>query len=97
MDLISKGKPDVLCIQETVLSKQINFNLKNYIGLFREGQKNYRSHEGVAIFIHETIPHIKLIVNTTLQAIAVIINIGRDVTIVSIYNSQSQDISENLL
>ena len=29
VDLINKEKPDVLCIQETMLSKQTSFNLKN--------------------------------------------------------------------
>ena len=28
-DLVSKEKPDVLCIQETMLSKLTIFNLKN--------------------------------------------------------------------
>ena len=37
MGLISEEKPDVLCIQETILSKQTNFNLKYYNGLFKEG------------------------------------------------------------
>ena len=70
MDLISKEKPDFLCIQETMLSKQTKLNLKNYNGLFKEGHMNDRAHGGVAIFIHEIIPFQKLILNTPLQAIA---------------------------
>ena len=97
MDLIAKEKPDVICIEETMLSKQTNFNLKNYNELFKEGNANHQAHGGVAIFIHYTIPYQKLILNTPLQAIAARINIGRDMTIVSIYNSQSHDTSENLL
>ena len=97
MYLISKEKPDVLCIQETMLSKQTNFNLKNYGGLFKEGHTKIRAHRGVAIFIHETITHQKLLLNTPLQATAAKINIGRHVTIVSIYNSRSHVINENLL
>ena len=30
VDPITKEKPDVIYIQETMLSKQINFNLKKY-------------------------------------------------------------------
>ena len=33
MKLISKEKPDVVCIQERMLSNQANFNLKYYNGL----------------------------------------------------------------
>ena len=80
-----------------MLSKQTNFYLKYCNGFFKEGHTNYRAHEGVANFIHETIPHQKSILNTPLQAIAARINIGRDVTIVSIYNLRSHNISENLL
>ena len=87
MDLIAKEKTDVLRIQETMRSKQKNFNLKNYNGLFEEGHTNHQAHEGVAIFMHYTIPYQKLILNTLLQTIAAKINIGRDVTIISIYNS----------
>ena len=88
MDLIAKEKPVVRCIQETMLSNQTNCNLKNYNGLFKEGHTDLRAHEGVAIFIHETISHQKVILNTPLQAITARINIGRDVTIVSIYRSR---------
>ena len=87
MDLISKAKPDFLCIQETILSKQTIFILKDYNGLYIEGYINYRAHGGAAIFIHKIIPYQKLILNTPLQAIAAKMNIERDVSIVSIYNS----------
>ena len=77
--------------------KQINFNLRNYNGLFKEGRTSYRAHRGVAIFIHGTSPCQKLIINTALQAIAVRISIWRNVTIVFIYKSRSHAIIENLL
>ena len=57
VDIIAKQKPYVLCIQETMLSKQTIFNLNNCNGLFKEGHTNIRAHEGAAIFIHETIPY----------------------------------------
>ena len=56
MDPISKEKPRGLFIQETMLSKQANLNLKNYHGLFKELHANYQAHGGVANFIHEIIP-----------------------------------------
>ena len=80
-----------------MISKQTNFNLKNYNGSFTEGHRNYQAHVRVAIFIHETITYHKLILNTPLQEIASRINIGRKVTIVSISNSRSHGINENLI
>ena len=91
-----KGKPGVLCIQETMLPNQKNNSL-NYNELFKEGQANYWAYGGVAIFIQETIPTKKLPLSTPLQALAARINIGRQVNIVSIYNSRSRDISGKLL
>ena len=84
MDLIAEEKPNVLCIQEVILSNQTNFNLNNYNGLFKEEHTNIRAHGGVTIFIHKTIPYQKVILNTPVQANAARFNIGRDVTIVSI-------------
>ena len=84
--MIAKEKPGVLCTQETIISKQTNFNLMNYNGLLKEGHTNIRAHGEVTIFSHNTIPYQKITLNTPLQALAARINIGRDVTIVSIYN-----------
>ena len=70
VDLIAKEKPDVLCFQETMLSKQTNLNLKKYMGLFKKGQTNILAHGKVAIFLHETVPYQKIILKTSLQAIA---------------------------
>ena len=79
-----------------MLSKQTNFKIKNYSGLLEEGYINRRSHGGVAIFTHDNILFKETTINTPVQAIAARINIGIDVTIVSIYNSRSHEISENL-
>ena len=94
---ISYNGPDVLCNQETLLSEETNFNFKKYNGLLEEGHTHIPVHGTVAIFIHVTIPYQKILLNIPLQAIAARIDIGRDVTIVSSYNSQSHVISENLL
>ena len=96
MDLISKEKPDVLIIQETMVSNQTNFNLNYYNGLFKEGHTNCRAQRGLAIFINVTIPYQKLTLNLPLQAIAARINIGKEVTIVSNYNSRNHELIEDL-
>ena len=96
MDLISKEKPVFTCIQETMLSKQTNFYMKYYNGLFN-GHIYCRAHVGVAIFIHETILHQKLTLKTPLRAISARVSKGRDVTIVPIYISRSHDITEKFL
>ena len=63
----------------------------------KEDIHNIRAHGEVAIFIHETISYQKVILNTQLQEIAARTNMGRDVTIVSIYNPRSHNIRENLV
>ena len=55
-DLIEKLKPEILCIQEIMLSQISTFSINNYTLLHVEGHKLRRSHDGTAIFIHETIP-----------------------------------------
>ena len=90
MEIIAKEKPAVLCIQETMLSKQTNFNIKNYPGFFKEGHINRRPHGGVAIFIHSNIHFKETTINIPLQALAAKINTGIDVNIVSISNSRNK-------
>ena len=88
--------PDVLCIQEYMLTKQTNFNLESYNRLFKEVHINYRAFGGVANLINETIPYRKLVLTTPLQTIAARVHIERDVTTVFIYISQADNICENL-
>ena len=45
VDIIANEKPATLCIQEAMLSKQTNFKINNYNGLFKEGHINRRSHK----------------------------------------------------
>ena len=63
VDLIAKEKSAILCIQETMLSKQTNFSIKNYNGLFKEEHISCRAHGGVAFFIHSNIPFKEIIIN----------------------------------
>ena len=97
MDLISKEKLEVFFIQETILPTQKNFITKYFKLLYKARHTNYGTHGRAEIFIHGTIPHQKLTHKTPLTAIAARIDIGRDVTIVSFYNSRSHVISEKLL
>ena len=64
--------------------KTINFQFKELQRTLKEGHRNNRAHWGVAIL------------NTPLHAIAARVSIGRDVALVSIYNSRSHTINENL-
>lgn len=97
LDIISKIKPEILSIQETMLRKDTNFSLKHYNGIFKEGHTNRRAHGGVALFIHESIPYQDIKLNTPLQAVAVRANLGREITVVSVYNSRSHELSEELM
>ena len=60
LEFLSIFKPGILCIQETILRKQSNFNIKHYKGLFSEGHVNYRARGGIGILILEANPHEKI-------------------------------------
>lgn len=96
LDLIQNEKPVVLAIQETKLQESTTFNLPGYTCYRKEGHFNRTPHGGVAIFVHQDIAHNLITVNTTLQSISVQVNLGRTVTISSIYTSRSHVITEEL-
>ena len=96
-DIIERKKPDIICIQETMLSKNTQFGIKNYTMIHKEGHLSHNWHGGAAIFIHETVPTKVIQLNTSLQATAAQVNIGFLITIVSLYNSRSHEINERLL
>ena len=56
VDIVDKENPAILCIQETMLTKQTNVSIKDYNGLSKEGHITRRPHGGVEIFIHSNIP-----------------------------------------
>ena len=55
-DLINKLKPEIICLQETMLQKDTTFKLINYTGILKEDHLNRRSHGGVGIYLHESVP-----------------------------------------
>ena len=97
LSLISTHKPLVVGLQEIKLRDTATFSIPQYVIHRREGHNNVTAHGGVALMIHQSIPHHLLPSRTELQAVAVKICISRPVTVVSIYSSRNHDLTEALM
>lgn len=85
--LISDQQPVVIALQETMVKAQIiptDFIGKDYTLLLENGPNHPWIH-GVGLAVREGIPFERLQIQTTLQAIAVRIQLPQPITVVSIY------------
>lgn len=96
--LINQHKPKIIALQETRTNPSINPNIKGYEIIFSHRPSGQG---GVAIAIKTGIKFNKVQINSTLEAIAVEVNIPRKMTVCSIYLSPNQQINrtdlENIL
>ena len=98
LQLIKDQKPAVIAIQETMFGPGNSFRVPHYNFFSKAGTFNQRYHGGVGILIHEDVPvHSEINLSTPLQAIAVQVYLGFNVTICSIYNSRSHTLNKQLL
>ena len=93
--LIEQNKASVLALQETLMPENYLFKIPGYNLLCKEGTYNRRTHGGVALYIHSTIPFQKINLSTNLQAIAARVHLKSLITVCNIYNSRSHTLSEN--
>jgi len=80
-----------------MLQKDTSFKLTNYTGILKEGHFNRRSHGGVGIYLHESVPFREINLTSPIQAVAIQANLGTLITVVSIYNSRSHQLTTTLL
>lgn len=97
LNIINSEHPIALAIQEIKLGNTTAFNLPNYSIYRRDGYANRSPQGGVAIFIHQDIPHQSIPLDSNIQAIAVKIHINRTITLCSIYISRSHNLNEQEL
>ena len=91
--LIDSYKPSAFALQETMLGN-IAFSLSGYTVYNRSGHYNRKSHGGVAICIHNSIPHTQFILqHTETQIIAVKVTLDKPILICSIYISRSHRVN----
>lgn len=97
LHLIQQYKPLILALQETKLHETAKFTIPVYTGYRKEGHYNRQSHGGVAIYIHETIPHRQVELTTTIQAVAVRAQLHKPITVCNIYISRQHDMNKKNL
>ncbi|GBO16900.1 hypothetical protein AVEN_66586-1, partial [Araneus ventricosus] len=84
-------------LQETLLSPAIEAKIKNYNIIRKDNLQNERSVGGVAILYLQNLPSKPVHLNTTLQAVAVQVQIKTLMAVCSIYLPLSQTIQQSEL
>ena len=96
LTLLSQYEIDI-ALQETKMPSQYMYKFRNYNLYAQDGTYNRRQHGGVALYIRDTIPQIEIKLQTTLQAVAVTIQLNFKLTICCFYNSRSMQLTTDAL
>lgn len=84
--LINELNPCIISLQETHLKyNQQTFPPKKYSAFFHNLPTNTTSKQGVCLFVHKSIPHRFIDINSPISAVAVEIELKYKLTIVSLY------------
>jgi len=97
LHMINEQNISIVALQETKLWNNCEIRVPRFNCYRKDGHFNRTPHGGVAIYVHEHIPHNEIQLHTPMQAIAVRVNIGQLVTICNIYSSRSHDLTADLL
>ena len=97
LELIQLHKINIMAFQETKLWTYNNFSIPHFNIIRKDGHFNHTPHGGVALLIHESIPHESITLNTPIQAVAARVRLHKTITICNIYSSNHQVINYNLL
>ena len=76
----------ILVFQETKLWNN-SFKILRYVEYYRDGHFNRTLHGGVGILVHQDIPHSRVNICSTIQAVAVTVFMEQRITICSVYSS----------
>lgn len=94
--LLKELNPAIVSLQETHLPYTISPTPpKAYVGYFHNLSSNTSGKQGICVLIKKEIPHTKLNVISNISTIALEINIGFKVTMVSMYIPPDQTFSAN--
>ena len=83
--LISEFSPEVICLQETFLTKDDKTSLKHYTLHNFINSDTDRASGGTTVAIANRVPHTEIPLNTNLQAVAIRATLHRPITICSLY------------
>ena len=83
-------KLNLIVVQESKLAECTNLNIPNYNVVRRDGTYNRTPPGGDEAFIHSSIPHETIELNTQLQLVAVRVQLQKFITVSNIYSPVSQ-------
>ncbi|CAD7004082.1 unnamed protein product [Ceratitis capitata] len=90
--LMRECNPEVVALQEThIPHNTIPYIPQRYVGYFHNICTNNSSKQGVCLMIKKEIPHKRLDTRSNISAIAVEMNIGFKITVISLYIPPSQN------
>ena len=81
IQLMNQYKAGILALQETLMPVRFLHKIPGYSVIGKDGTHNRRNHGGVALYIHQDIPFSPVPLNTSIQAVAVKIQLRSKFTI----------------
>ena len=97
LHLIQTHKTDIVALQETMFYGNYKIDIPGYNIEKTDGHYNRRAHGGVCLYVHQDIPYQRLDISTTIQAVAVRVQLSAAVTICNIYSSRQHQLSTHIL
>ena len=96
--LIYDVKPKCICLQETMKGNRKPFKVSRYKFICQKTRVTNEKKGGTAILVRDDVSHKEVMLNTTLEATAIKININKQmITVCNVYLSPSESINyENL-
>ena len=83
--LCKRYNPHIFSLQEACIKSNFNAHApKQYVGYFHNYDHNKRAKQG-ALFVHQSLQHKTLTINSNISAVAVEINLHNPITIISVY------------
>ena len=96
--LMHLNGPACICLQETFHGNKIPYPPKGYTALSAPAVVAYAPHvrpsRGVLTLVKTTIPYYQINLNTTLEAIAIRFNIGKEYTICNVYITPTEVVTK---
>ena len=89
-------KPSIIALQETLLPADKVYNLNHFVCLSKSATPDL-SKRGVALYIHKSILHQNIELQTNLEAVAARITLSKTITVCSLYLSPSSVILKSQL
>jgi exonuclease III len=85
--LLTTTNPTIVCLQETYIKQTDKFNFRNFdhFSCPSPPAVDGRATGGTSILVKNNIPHSKININTTFQAVAIRVTLHKPITICSIY------------